>query len=592
MQPTAKNSFTNVIEKLPESDIYRVYICGPTVYNSSHLGHARTYITFDVIRRILEQVFQKTVVYQMNITDIDDKIITRSNEQGISSEQLARKYEADFFADMDNLNIMRPTVVTRVTECMPAIIHFVQTIIDNGYGYMSNGSVYFDTQAFSAKGFQYPQLRYITQESQLEQLIAGDGISMKNRVDEKKSPNDFALWKGAKPGEPFWESPFGQGRPGWHIECSVMSNNVLVNEFNGFELHLGGKDLQFPHHANEVAQLEAFYNKSDQIEVFMHSGHLRIDNEVMSKSKMNFKTIADVLQNYTANQLRILFLQVDYASDINYSTNQLDYAVALDAKITQFINNISTIEKQVSPPELLPADMKLIKSMVNTKQAVKKAYAANFDYSTGFMAILSLLEETKQYMQTAFKPYVVHQLKNFIQAQLEVLGLVFSKNSEENSSLEVVKLLSEFRTTVKQIATGELTKVALLKACDEVRDNGLPPFGFQIEDKAGESVVKTINYQEFLKNQQRELLLKQEKEEKVRLQNLEKQKKLEEEMRLAQIPASEMFKSMPEYTEFDANGIPTKMKEGEEIVEVPKSKTKKLQKDQELRKKLNEKYAK
>ena len=165
MEIRAKNSFTNKVDPFPASDLLRVYICGPTVYNSAHLGHARTYLTFDIIRRILEQVFGKTVVYQMNITDIDDKIITRSNEQGVSASELAKKYEAEFFRDMDNLGVQRPTAVTRVTECMPSIIAFVQQIMDNGYAYMSNGSVYFDTQAFAAAGFAYPKLRYITQES-------------------------------------------------------------------------------------------------------------------------------------------------------------------------------------------------------------------------------------------------------------------------------------------------------------------------------------------------------------------------------------------------------------------------------------------
>ena len=320
---------------------------------------------------------------------------------------------------------------------------------------------------------------------------------MKNRVGEKRCPNDFALWKAAKPGEPSWESPFGPGRPGWHIECSVMSNNVLLKEFGGFECHLGGKDLQFPHHANEVAQLEAFYNKSDLIDFFMHSGHLRIDNEVMSKSKMNFKTIESVLNQYTANQLRVLFLQVDFASDINYSVNQLDNAVALEQKIVQFFQNVNTLEIPARPPVIGAPEMTLLKQMADTKQQVKQAYADNFNYPQGFKLLIQLIDSVKAYIATEkFEAYVAKQVADCVKHQLEILGFKVSSEKQDANTLEVVNVLNDFRSEIKALtAEGQLTKGNILKACDEVRDKKLPPLGYAIEDKAGQkSVVKEINY--------------------------------------------------------------------------------------------------
>lgn len=335
MRITVYNALTGGKMEIPSGKTIRCYICGPTVYDNSHLGHARTYITFDVVRRILEDVLGQTVVYQMNITDIDDKIIARAATNNEDAATVARRCEQSFFADMDALLVRRPTIITRVTDWIPAITDFVGSIEANGFAYTSCGSVYFDTARFTAGGFTYPrmpcQARAGGAKPSLTDVAGME--SERNKVDEKRTAADFALWKAAKPGEPVWDSPFGPGRPGWHTECAAMIAGVLVGRYGGVDLHFGGRDLLFPHHANELAQLEAARGDPTAtcpIAAFVHSGHLRIDGEVMSKSRMNFRTIADVLRQYTANQLRIFFLQTDYSADINYTPTCLDHAVALE----------------------------------------------------------------------------------------------------------------------------------------------------------------------------------------------------------------------------------------------------------------------
>ncbi|KAH0572116.1 Cysteinyl-tRNA synthetase [Spironucleus salmonicida] len=585
-----KNNLFNTQTAIPEQDLLRVYICGPTVYNSSHLGHARTYITFDIIRNILAKVFNKTVIYQLNITDIDDKIINRSNEMKIPFTDLVKQNEDAFFKDLQDLNINPPSVITRVTEFVPEIIEFIKKIIDNNFAYQSNGSVYFDVQAFQAAGFTYPKLRIFDNSNQVEANNAADGASMKNRTEEKRSPFDFALWKAAKPDEPFWESEFGRGRPGWHIECSVMSQQVLLNKFDGFDLHLGGKDLQFPHHANEIAQLEAFLGKEvldtqfcgNCIQGFMHSGHLRIENEIMSKSKMNFKTIQDVLENYSANQIRILFLHVPYASDINYTLVQLDNAVSIESKIRSFFQNVQVFKQsQKGYAQMKGSDYELLKQLIAVKSSVLSAFKADFDYPSVLKQLLQFLDTIKQYLHGTPHILPLSQSVEFLKANFEILGLKI-ENQGQNDQFEIVRVLAKFRQDVK---AQSLQNGQILALCDDLRDNQLPNLGFLIED-AAEITIKQIDASQYKVDRQRELLEKQAKTDRQNEFNRQKQLKLDAERLLAAEKAEEMFKNDESYGDFDERGIPQKVN-GEEIA---KSRGKKLVKEWEARKKLNEKY--
>ena len=292
-----------------------LYVCGPTVYDMSHIGHARVFVTFDVVARFLRSL-GNDVTYVRNFTDIDDKIIRRANEQGVPSSEISEKFIAEFQKDMASLGVRPADVEPKVTQHIPEIIALIEKIIANGHAYESGGDVYFAVRSFNGYGK--------LSKRDLDQLEAGARVEV---GDKKRDPLDFALWKAAKPGEPFWESPWGKGRPGWHIECSAMSAKYLGETF---DIHAGGKDLVFPHHENEIAQSEAASGKTFA-NYWMHNGFVQIDNEKMSKSLGNFFTIRDVLKTYEAEALRLFLLGTHYRNPINFSdaalAEQLLYAL-------------------------------------------------------------------------------------------------------------------------------------------------------------------------------------------------------------------------------------------------------------------------
>ncbi|RLB58243.1 MAG: cysteine--tRNA ligase [Deltaproteobacteria bacterium] len=279
-----------------------MYVCGVTVYDMCHIGHARAYVTADVIYRYLQHLGYR-VTYVRNFTDVDDKIIKRAAELGTTPEKLAERYIREFSTDMQALGLQRVDVEPRVTQHINEIIELVQLLIERGHAYQVEGDVYFDVPS-------YPQYGKLSKRN-LEQMKAGARVEVDPR---KRSPLDFALWKAAKPGEPWWESPWGRGRPGWHIECSAMSAKYLGRPF---DLHGGGKDLVFPHHENEIAQSEAAYG-GEFVRTFFHNGFVNIDKEKMSKSLGNFFTIRQICQLYDAEALRYFLLTTHYRSPLNF----------------------------------------------------------------------------------------------------------------------------------------------------------------------------------------------------------------------------------------------------------------------------------
>jgi cysteinyl-tRNA synthetase len=294
-----------------------VYVCGPTVYNYFHIGNARPFVVFDVLRRYLEFVGYEVTLVQ-NFTDIDDRMIRRANEEGVTVKELAQQYIAAYFEDAGKLGVKPATVHPRATEHIPEIVALIDKLVGAGVAYESDGDVYFDTKAFPRYGCLCGQ--------NIDDLEAGARIDIDER---KRHPMDFALWKAQKPGEPAWESPWGMGRPGWHIECSAMSMHYLGETF---DIHCGGQDLIFPHHENEIAQSEAATGQPFA-RYWMHNGFLNIDNQKMSKSLNNFFTVRDILAEFDPEAVRLFLLSAQYRSPLNFSRDQIQQASATLARL-------------------------------------------------------------------------------------------------------------------------------------------------------------------------------------------------------------------------------------------------------------------
>jgi cysteinyl-tRNA synthetase len=294
----------------PQGKTVNIYVCGVTVYDECHIGHAMSYVIFDAIRRYLEFRGYK-VKHVQNFTDIDDKIINRANQLGISSSELAEKYINEYFKDMDALNIERADIYPKATEEIPKIVEVIQGLIAKGFAYASGGSVYFRVKNFPG----YGKLSRQDLDDMLSRSSAEEG--------EKENPLDFALWKAAKPGEPFWPSPWGQGRPGWHIECSAMALKYLGKSL---DIHGGGQDLIFPHHENEITQSESFTGVVPFVRHWLHNGLLQLGENKMSKSLGNLITVKQALERYSSDAIRLFILSSHYRSPLTYSEEALKAA--------------------------------------------------------------------------------------------------------------------------------------------------------------------------------------------------------------------------------------------------------------------------
>lgn len=316
-----------IFKPLQEGKV-NMYVCGMTVYDLCHVGHARVMVVFDVVTRYL-RASGYDVTYVRNITDIDDKIIKRAAENGESIQALTERYIAEMHRDADALGVLRPDLEPKATESMGEILTMIETLIDKGLAYTAdNGDVYYDVSEFSSYGKLSGR--------DVNELRAGERVAVN---EAKTDPLDFVLWKAAKAGEPAWESPWGQGRPGWHIECSAMSAHCLGEHF---DIHGGGQDLQFPHHENEIAQSEGAHG-CQSVNYWMHNGFVRIDDEKMSKSLGNFFTVREVLQQYPAEAVRYFILSSHYRSPLNYAEDQLEQA---KAALTRFYTSLRDITPQ------------------------------------------------------------------------------------------------------------------------------------------------------------------------------------------------------------------------------------------------------
>ncbi|HBG3859557.1 cysteine--tRNA ligase [Clostridioides difficile] len=376
----------------------KMYVCGPTVYNYIHIGNARPFIIFDTLRRYLEYRGYD-VTYVQNFTDVDDKIINRSHEEGISPEEVAAKYIKEYFVDCDGLGIKRATVHPQVTDNIQQIIEFIKELEDKGYAYAVNGDVYFDTNKFEGYGKLSGQKQ--------EDLESGARIEVN---DQKRHPMDFVLWKAKKEGEPGWDSPWGEGRPGWHIECSVMSKRYLGETI---DIHAGGQDLTFPHHENEIAQSEARSGKTFS-KYWMHNGYININDEKMSKSKGNFFTVRDISKLYDLEIVRFFMLSAHYRNPVNFSDEMLNQAKAGLERLYNTKEKLEfTLSNLVESP-LTEKEVELVKELDDFRQ--------------------KFIDAMDDDVNTADAVSVIFELAKLI-----------NSNVDENSSLEFAKkCLDEF----------------------------------------------------------------------------------------------------------------------------------------------------
>lgn len=404
-----------------EDNKVKMYVCGPTVYNLIHIGNARPMICFDTVRRYLEYKGYD-VNYVSNFTDVDDKIIKKANEEGVSAEEISTRYIAECKKDMAGMNIKPATTHPLATQEIPGMIDMIQTLIDRGYAYEKNGTVYYRTRKFEGYGK--------LSKKNIDELEAGhrdDAHQLKvSGEDEKEDPLDFVLWKPKKEGEPYWESPWSQGRPGWHIECSVMSKKYLADEI---DIHAGGEDLIFPHHENEIAQSEAA-NGVPFSKYWMHNAFLNIDNKKMSKSLGNFFTVREISEEYDLQVLRFFMLNAHYRNPINFSRELMESAKnSLDRIITS-VDNLKHLIANGRQGDMTEEEKELLDK---TKEFYDKFDAAmddDFNTADAISAVFELVKYVNSNSSSDNTTAYLTALKEKITTLTDVLGLIVDKKEE------------------------------------------------------------------------------------------------------------------------------------------------------------------
>ena len=469
------NTMTNKIEefKTIEENKVKMYVCGPTVYNYIHLGNARPIVVFDTLARYFKYKGME-VDYVQNFTDVDDKIINKSIEEGISASEVSEKYIKCFFEDINRLNILESVKRPKVTENMAEIIEIIQKLIDNGFAYEKDGDVYFEVKKYKDYGKLSNQ--------KIEELELGARIDVS---EIKKNPMDFALWKKKKKeGEPFWESPWGQGRPGWHIECSAMAKKYLGDTF---DIHGGGQDLVFPHHENEIAQSKCAYH-GNFANYWLHNGFIQINGDKMSKSTGNFFLLREILEKFSGNAVRLFILSTHYRKPINFSFENMEDTKKALQNIVKSMNKFEGIvEKYKNEKTVEIKNLDFSQKIDEFDKKFEEAMDEDMNTPQALATIFDQIRETNKFISVNKDELskIYSEIEKSYESLKRKIGNVFgieiemenSAKEEDGENMELTKKLIELLIKLRSEARSEKN----FKLSDEIRDE-LKVLGVEIKD--------------------------------------------------------------------------------------------------------------
>ena len=465
---------TNKIEefKTIEENKVKMYVCGPTVYNYIHLGNARPIVVFDTLARYLKHKGMEFEFVQ-NFTDVDDKIINKSMEEGTSASEVSEKYIKYFFEDISKLNILESVKRPKVTENMAEIIEIIQKLIDNGFAYEKDGDVYFEVKKYKDYGKLSNQ--------KIEELELGARIDVS---DIKKNPVDFVLWKKKKDGEPFWESPWGQGRPGWHIECSAMAKKYLGDTF---DIHGGGQDLVFPHHENEIAQSKCAYH-GNFANYWLHNGFIQINGDKMSKSLGNFFLLREILEKFSGNVVRLFILSTHYRKPINFSFENMEDTKKALQNIVKSMNKFENIVEKYNNEKIENVKISEFSQRIDEfNKKFEEAMDEDMNTPQALATIFDQIRETNKFISTNESEFstIYYEIKksyDSLKAKIEnVFGIAIEAENavkkEDGENMELTKKLIELLIKLRSEARSEKN----FKLSDEIRDE-LKVLGVEIKD--------------------------------------------------------------------------------------------------------------
>ena len=454
------NTMTKTKEEFSslEEGKVKMYVCGPTVYNYIHIGNARPMIVFDTVRRYFEYKGYE-VNFVSNFTDVDDKIIKKANEEGVTADEISKRYIAECKKDMADMNVKPATTHPLATEEIGGMIELIQTLIEKGYAYEKNGTVYYRTRRFQ----DYGKLSH----KNLDDLRSGNRSLLVSGEDEKEDPLDFVLWKPKKEGEPSWQSPWSDGRPGWHIECSEMSKKYLGEQI---DIHAGGEDLIFPHHENEIAQSEAA-NGKEFAKYWLHNGFLNIDNKKMSKSLGNFFTVREISEKYDLQVLRFFMLSAHYRSPLNFSADLMEAAKNGLERIRTAADNLRFLSENAKVEEFTAEEETKQQQVEKFVQNFEKAMEDDFNTADAIAAIFELVKFANTTADGESSKAYLQRLLAQIVKLTDVLGLIVEEKSELLDA-DIEALIQERQ---------EARKARNFARADEIRDELLEK-GILLED--------------------------------------------------------------------------------------------------------------